>query len=337
MPHFTSTIKDPWDIEHELFLQLNPNAIAHSDTIYTGVVHKGFDADSTAEELVRRYPAFEETEQHRQFLVRSLSERLALPGGCETEDYFTPEQLWEEEDRLNGKRGSLEKEEVESSNDEEDEDEDKESFSAAPIVETANDADLAITLRTGDHTTTITRDSADVQLLLSTLETSPAVPLRAITHCTADGSLVLSLLGHLPPTPTTTCTLRTTEREEPSCRDEWTVVSECPQSPTVAFFSGTETCSDLLEEIAWALDSIVATSLAYDDGRVLVVLVGEHVDLEANPYGISTRDGDPAGEFEGFFGGMRREEEVPVEFAELVGLLLVAERDMVEVGALEGA
>ena len=102
----------------------------------------------------------------------------------------------------------------------------------------------------------------------------------------------------------------------------------------MAFFSGTETCSDLIEEICWAPDSIVATSLAYDDGRVVLVLVGEHVDPESNPYGISTRDGDPAGEFEEFFGGIRKEESVPVEHAELASLLLVAERDMVEVGAL---
>lgn len=102
----------------------------------------------------------------------------------------------------------------------------------------------------------------------------------------------------------------------------------------MAFFSGTETCSDLIEEICWAPDSIVATTLAYEDGRVVLVLVGAYVDLELNPYGISTRDIDPAEEFGGFFGGMRKEEKVPAEHAELASLLQVAERDMVEVGAL---
>lgn len=102
----------------------------------------------------------------------------------------------------------------------------------------------------------------------------------------------------------------------------------------VAFFSSTETCSDLIEEICWAPDSIVATTLAYEDGRVVLVLVGQHVDHESNPYCISTRDVDPAEEFGGFFGGMRRREKVPVEHAELASLLLVAERDMVGVRAL---
>jgi hypothetical protein len=94
--------KDPWEIEHDALLQHAPNAICHSDTIYTGVVHKGFNADSTAEELIRRYPPFQETEQHREFLVRSISERYIIPG--EKDDYFTPLQLWEEDDRVNGKK-----------------------------------------------------------------------------------------------------------------------------------------------------------------------------------------------------------------------------------------
>lgn len=115
MVHASSTIRDPWEIEHELFLQQNPNAIAHSDTFHTGVVHKGFDADDTAVELIRRYPAFEEDEQHRKFLVRSISERLVVPG--EQDDYFTPEQLWQEDDRINGKWHFLEKD-VESVSDE---------------------------------------------------------------------------------------------------------------------------------------------------------------------------------------------------------------------------
>ena len=116
MPHASSATRDPWDIEHEQFLQHNPNAIVHSDRIYTGAVHKGFDADATAEELIRRYPAFEEMEEYRKFLVRSISERLALPG--ERQDYFTPQQLWEEDDRITGKSYFLERD-VEIGSDEE--------------------------------------------------------------------------------------------------------------------------------------------------------------------------------------------------------------------------
>lgn len=77
-------------------------------------MHKGFDADDTAVELIRRYPAFEEEEQHRKFLVRSICERLVIPG--ETDDYFTPEELWKEDDRINGKWYFLEKD-VESGSD----------------------------------------------------------------------------------------------------------------------------------------------------------------------------------------------------------------------------
>jgi hypothetical protein len=101
-PHSHTPHKDPWELEHDALLQHAPNAICHSDTIYTGVVHKGFNADSTAEELIRRYPPFQETEQHREFLVRSISERYIIPG--EKDDYFTPLQLWEEDDRVNGKK-----------------------------------------------------------------------------------------------------------------------------------------------------------------------------------------------------------------------------------------
>jgi hypothetical protein len=103
-PQFHSYVphKDPWEIEHDALLERAPNAICHSDTIYTGLVHKGFNADSTAKELIRRYPPFQETERHREFLVRSISERYIIPG--EKDDYFTPLQLWEEDDRVRGKK-----------------------------------------------------------------------------------------------------------------------------------------------------------------------------------------------------------------------------------------
>lgn len=414
MPHATSTIKDPWEIEHELFLQHNPNAIAHSDTFYTGVVHKGFDADDTAVELIRRYPAFEEEEHHRKFLVRSICERLVVPG--ETNDYFTPEQLWKEDDRINGKWYFLEKDVEESGSDDQSViEEDSEPAASAELVHqpvvlkavpkstigeeqlesdeqlaqllgepvspnkhsgvekspgnllsdhshedismtdddldelfgekagqpdiitptkakssrsqhaATNDSDLPITLQTGDHTTTITRDYADVQLYLDNLDISHDVPLRAITHCSADGSLVLALLGHLE-TGTDSISKHHTA-EMPAT--EWHLVSESPQAPAVAFFSGTETCSDLIEEISWHPDSTVATSLAYNDGRILVLLVGE-----LSKYGIYHSNLDPVEQFGAFFGAMRKSEEIPAEYAEMASLLQVAQRDMVDAGTL---
>lgn len=323
MPRFSSTIKDPWDIEHELFLQRNPNAIAHSDTIYTGAVHKGFDADDTAVELIRRYPAFEETEQHRAFLVRSLSERLGLPG--ETDDYFTPEQLWEEEHRLAGEGSYVETDVESSSSDEEsDSDDDLEELfddttPESPKDEAATNASgLPVTLQTsGDHTTTITRNYADVERLLQTLDISPgALPLRAIVQRSADGSLTLALLGHLPPNPNTTRTHRATEKKEPACcNDEWHLVCGRPQQPGVAFFSGTETCCDLVEEIRWKPESISAASLVFGDGRVLVVLSGQ-----------------PAEEVGGLFDSPWEVEGVPAEHAEISGLLEVAQGDLREAG-----
>ncbi|GAB7324425.1 hypothetical protein MBLNU13_g08356t1 [Cladosporium sp. NU13] len=408
MPHASSTIKDPWEIEHELFLQQNPNAIAHSDTFYTGVVHKGFDADDTAVELIRRYPAFEEEEQHRKFLVRSISERLVIPG--EQDGYFTPEQLWREDDRISGKWCSLEKD-VESGSDEQSViEEDPEDAANAEIVhqpvvlkavpkgviggeeleddeqlarllsdpsspkrpgdleahshedvaltdddladlfgeeaaqptivittpspkhgangiDASNDTDLPITFQTEDHTTTITREYADVQLYLDTLDISHEVPLRAITHCSADGSLVVALLGHLE-TDTKIISKRHTTEQAASC-GEWHLVSERPQSPAVAFFSGTETCSDLIEEIFWDPNSTVATSLAYNDGRILIMLVGE-----LSRYGIYHSTLDPAELCGAFFNAMRKNKEIPAEHAEMASLLQVAQRDMVEAGTL---
>jgi hypothetical protein len=323
MPRFSSTIKDPWDIEHEHFLQLHPNAIAHSDAIYTGAVHKGFDADDTALELIRRYPAFEEEEQHRAFLVRSLSERLGLPG--ETDDYFRPEQLREEEDRLAGE-GSFVETDVESSSSDEESDSDDDlveffddTTPESPKDEAATNTSsrLPITLQTGDHTTTIRRNYADVERLLHTLDISPAaLSLRAIAQRSADGSLTLALLGHLPSNPSTTCNCRTAEKKEPACRNnEWHLVCERPQQPAVAFFSGTETCCDLIEEIRWKPESISAASLVFGDGRVMVALSGR-----------------PVGEVGGLFDSLWEVEGVPVEHEEISGLLEVAQGDLREAG-----
>jgi hypothetical protein len=93
----STPVMDPWDIEHQRSLATH-GPMASTNAIYPITVHRGFDADREAQPLTRRYPVFEETVSHREFLVRSRSERLVTTG--ERDNYYTPEQLWEEDDRL---------------------------------------------------------------------------------------------------------------------------------------------------------------------------------------------------------------------------------------------
>jgi hypothetical protein len=92
-------------------------------------------------------------------------------------------------------------------------------------------------------------------------------------------------------------------------------VCERPQQPAVAFFSGTETCCDLIEEIRWKPESISAASLVFGDGRVMVALSGR-----------------PVGEVGGLFDSLWEVEGVPVEHEEISGLLEVAQGDLREAG-----
>lgn len=116
-------VKDPWDVEHEHSLAVH-GPMASTDHIYPITVHRGFDAQFTAETLTRRYPIFEEAESHREYLVHNRSERLIIPG--ERYNYFTPEQLWGEDDRLRGKRQFSDSGEVSWKDDEEEESDDEE-------------------------------------------------------------------------------------------------------------------------------------------------------------------------------------------------------------------
>jgi hypothetical protein len=93
----STPVMDPWDIEHQRSLATH-GPMASTNAIYPITVHRGFEADLEAQPLTRRYPIFEETVSHREFLVRSRSERLITTG--ERDNYYTPEQLWEEDDRM---------------------------------------------------------------------------------------------------------------------------------------------------------------------------------------------------------------------------------------------
>lgn len=89
--------KDPWDIEHEAAVA-KFGSVATTEQLYPFAVHRGFEVNTYGKELIRRYPAFEENEFHRQSLTKHLKERLGLPQDSNVT--FTSEQLWKEHDRL---------------------------------------------------------------------------------------------------------------------------------------------------------------------------------------------------------------------------------------------
>lgn len=442
-PNSSTPTKDPWDIEHENSLRRVPNAICHSDTLYTGIVHKGFDADATAEELIRRYPPFQEAEEHRKFLVRSISERFIIPG--EKDDYFTPEQLWDEDDRVNGKR-VFSKDDAEGSDDQETDDEEadgatdakegeqepvimtavprgeigedeiesdeqlaqllsdpvepKESvedaslpsadqeaghvemadedlaelFGEGPeapvivvttlepepetpkveenVVETGDDSELPVTLQGNDHATTITFDYPGVQRTLASLDLSPETTVAAVTHISVDGSLVLAVSGSRASHSKTgndssrpievddnAASHSESNEQQPSIENaadskEWNIAIQCPHRHTAAFLSGPKTYGALMAEIHWDTDTIVATTVSYSDGRVLVLMVGEQKTTSPSAHEAYDDQADPADRFNDFFGFMRKHSSIPAEHSELASLLQIAHMDMIEAGTL---
>jgi hypothetical protein len=405
-------------------------------------VHKGFNADSTAEELIRRYPPFQETEQHREFLVRSISERYIIPG--EKDDYFTPLQLWEEDDRVNGKkvftrgdessscadesedeapdpingqevepepvvlrhvpRGRIGEEQLESdeqlalllgdpvddeptieksegpsteqkSQDIQMTDDDlAELFGEEPepeqeqeqeppainvttpeaedAVETVKDPELPITLQIDDLATTITHDYPDVQRLLASLDFSSEASLTAVTSTSVDGYLVLAVLGYVKVEnsagndfehpirlDSSAAGNPKTSKQRPAIEKsaserEWNTVAQRPHHSTLAFLSGPRTYSALVAEIRWDTETIVATMMRYNDGRVLVLLVGEQQMSKLPSYAASAEEIDPAERFDAFFASMRSHKSVPAEHAEIASLLEIAHSEMIEAGAL---
>jgi hypothetical protein len=441
--------KDPWDAEHDTLLERAPNAVCHSDTIYTGSIHKGFNADATAEELIRRYPPFQETEQHREFLVRSVSERHIIPG--EKDDYFTPQQLWEEDDLVNGKKeftrddassdasdwsedkasdpvngqeaeepvvlaavpkGRIGEEQLESdeqlalllsdpvedgqvvgvgrgpSSSKRPEDvemtgdelaelfgEEPEEEQAPPVitvttpeaegaVETGKDPSLPITIDFDGHTTTITHDYLDVQRLLDSLDVSLEAKLTAITHTSADGSLVLAVLGRrevnsnegsdrehpirvdeIPsqPIPLTHSITTATKSAVPSHlkvenggsadRHHGSTAGDS-KSNSIVLLSGTQAYNTLLAETCWDPDTIFATTMSYSDGQVLVLLVGEQSEAKSSTTTAGNEQIDPAETFEAFFDLIDDHKDIPAEHAEIANLLKIARIDMIEAGAL---
>ena len=200
-------IMDPWDVEHQQSLALH-GPMASTNVIYPSTIHRGFESLDTAEPFTRRYPAFEEIERHREFLVRSRSERLITAG--ERDNYYTPEQLWGEDARIRGTmqfarsgEPSWVDEETYSSDEDEEEAEGlivqrRVVAQQQPTVQSKDETDLPLTLHAEDHVTTVaavTEDHKDIQSFVESLGLSPTAPLQSITSTFMDGTIAVALCG----------------------------------------------------------------------------------------------------------------------------------------------
>jgi hypothetical protein len=202
---YSTPILDPWDVEHQNSLAAH-GPMASTDHIYPITVHRGFEASDTAEPLTRRYPRFEESESHREFLVRSRSERLITTG--ERDNYYTPEQLWEEDDRVRGTMQFARNgepswvDEEEDSSDEEEEAEGPTIQRNAVVQQQAEvevDVELPLTLRAEDRVTTVAavaQDHRNVEDFVTSVNLSTTASLLAITVTFLDGTVAVALCGH---------------------------------------------------------------------------------------------------------------------------------------------
>ena len=207
----SATFKDPWVIEHERSLDFH-GPTASTNHLYPSTVHRGFDSHFTAEPLTRCYPAFEETERHREFLVRSRSDRLLLKG--KGDNYFTSEQLWEEDDRLRGFNQSANSGEASWVGKSEDEEEEEEAegerlgglagqqhveVHEQIEVDPEEDVYLPLLLQADDHAVTIktvVSEHTNVEDFVTSLNLSSTATLLTTTNAFIDGTLVVALCGH---------------------------------------------------------------------------------------------------------------------------------------------
>ena len=203
-------VMDPWDVEHQQSLAIH-GPMASTNHIYPITVHRGFESQDTAEPFTRRYPAFQEFESHRAFLVRSRSERLITNG--ERDNYYTPEQLWEEDDHIRGTmqfarsgEASWVDEEVYSSDEDEDEEEAEGQVlqrndgpqQQQPTVDPKDETDLPLTLQFEDHVTTVAAvlpDHENVQDFITSLDLSTTTAPLTISSTFMDGTIAVALCG----------------------------------------------------------------------------------------------------------------------------------------------
>jgi hypothetical protein len=304
-------VMDPWDVEFQQSLATH-GPMASTNHIYPSAVHRGFDSQFTAQPLTRRYLAFEETESHRAFLVRSRSDRLITTG--ERDNYYTPEQLWEEDDRLRGtmqfaREGepSWVDEEENSSDDEEAEGStvQRKVIEKKPEVEAEDDTDLPLTLQSADHVTTVTAvvpDHKDVQDLITSLNLSATAPILTTTIAFTDGTLAVALCGQQRPHEKTSedasagqasqaapvegddasraagldvTAADDNEAMSPGDASEWNVVLKDARLPTVSLLSGEKNLHNLVAATDWDTETTIATIVKYNDGRVVAILMGQ--------------------------------------------------------------
>jgi hypothetical protein len=366
----STPIMDPWDVEHQQSLAAH-GPMASTNQIYPSTIHRGFETDLTARPLTRRYPTFEETKSHREFLVRSRSERLITTG--ERDNYYTPEQLWEVDDRL---RGTMQfaREGEPSWVDEEEDSSDEEGDAEGPTVQRnvavekkpeveEDDTDLPITLQANDHVTTVAAvipDYKDVQDLITSLNLSATAPLLATTITFTEGTLAVALCGqqrsHEKITEdagageasqsapvegvdaSSTAGLNVTAADDNQAMpqadaSEWNVVLTDARLPTVSLLSGKKTLHSLMAVTDWDTEATIATIVKYSDGRVVATLMGQqHGNKRATAPEI-----DFASFFNEFFQTIAKSTHhgtFPEQHKQLASLLETTRKELVKANAI---
>jgi hypothetical protein len=364
------TIMDPWDVEFQQSVATH-GTIASTNQIYPSAVHRGFDAQDTARPLTRRYPVFEETVSHRERLVQARSDRLITTG--ERDNYYTPEQLWEEDDRLRG-RMQFAREGEPSWVDEEEDSSDEEGAEGSTVqrnvavkkkaeVEGEDDTDLPLTLQADDHVTTVAAvipDYKDVQDLVASLDLSARTTLLATTITFTDGTLAVALCGQHSPREKITeddsagtasqaapvegdSTSRTAVLDVTAADvdqailqedpSEWNVVLKDARLPTVSLLSGEKTFHSLMVATDWDTWATIATIVKYNDGRVVAILVGQ----ERGNKRATAPEIDFASLFNDFFGAFGKSNQHAAftkQHMQLASLLETTRKELVEANAI---
>jgi hypothetical protein len=361
----STPIMDPWDVEFQQSVATH-GTIASTNQIYPSAVHRGFDAQDTARPLTRRYSIFEETQSHRESLVQARSDRLITTG--ERDNYYTPEQLWEEDDRQRGtmqfaREGepSWVYEEEDSSDDEEAEGQREVAVGKKSDVEEEDETVLPITLQADDHVTTVAAvvpDYKDVQDLVTSLNLSTTAPLLTTTITFTDGTLAVAFCGQQKPHEKSNedASAGQASQSAPVKGDdssvgldiaaaddnseipqedasEWNVVLKDSRLPNVSLLSGEKNFHALMVATDWDTWATIATIVKYNDGRVVAILMGQqHGNKRATAPEI-----DFASFFNEFFQTVAKSTHhsaFPQQHDQLASLLETVRNDLVNANAI---
>ena len=361
----STPIMDPWDVEFQQSVATH-GTIASTNQIYPSAVHRCFDAQDTARPLTRRYSIFEETQSHRESLVQARSDRLITTG--ERDNYYTPEQLWEEDDRQRGtmqfaREGepSWVYEEEDSSDDEEAEGQREVAVGKKSDVEEEDETVLPITLQADDHVTTVAAvvpDYKDVQDLVTSLNLSTTAPLLTTTITFTDGTLAVAFCGQQKPHEKSNedASAGQASQSAPVKGDdssvgldiaaaddnseipqedasEWNVVLKASRLPNVSLLSGEKNFHALMVATDWDTWATIATIVKYNDGRVVAILMGQqHGNKRATAPEI-----DFASFFNEFFQTVAKSTHhsaFPQQHDQLASLLETVRNDLVNANAI---